>query len=285
MQTTIHCGSVRRPKACNGGVPHDNGSSPPRDPSIDQVLIGGAGPTGLALALWLTHFGVRVRVFDRATGPGTTSRALAEQSRTLELYRPLGLADAVVAAEHRAEAVNLSIDGEHHARVALGDIGQGLIPYPANYIFPQDQHERLLESPLQAMGVGVERRTELLDCEDLGDRVRARCQRAGEPPVSREARYLVGCDGASSTVRKVLGAGFEGGTYRQRFYVADIQGSGEALTGTSTLTSTRRTSSPSSAWTRAAARGWSGSSETIVSSRPKPARCASRTWPSARCMA
>src|SRR5438093_214443 len=62
-----------------------------------HVLIVGAGPTGLVLALWLTRLGVRVRIIDKTSGPGTTSRALAVQARTLELYRQIRLADAVVA--------------------------------------------------------------------------------------------------------------------------------------------------------------------------------------------
>jgi 2-polyprenyl-6-methoxyphenol hydroxylase-like FAD-dependent oxidoreductase len=73
----------------------------------DDVLVIGAGPTGLVLALWLTKLGVRVRILDKTAGPGTTSRALAVQARTLELYRQLDLADAVVARGHRVPAVNL----------------------------------------------------------------------------------------------------------------------------------------------------------------------------------
>ncbi len=72
-----------------------------------EVLIIGAGPTGLVLALWLTRLGVKVRIVDRAAEPGTTSRALAVQARTLELYRQLDLADAVVAGGHKVPAVNL----------------------------------------------------------------------------------------------------------------------------------------------------------------------------------
>jgi 2-polyprenyl-6-methoxyphenol hydroxylase-like FAD-dependent oxidoreductase len=61
-----------------------------------QVLIAGAGPTGLVLALWLTRLGVRVRIVDKTSEPGTTSRALAVQARTLEFYGQLGFADKVV---------------------------------------------------------------------------------------------------------------------------------------------------------------------------------------------
>ena len=67
-----------------------------------QVLIVGAGPTGLVLALWLTRAGVRVRIVDKTGEPGTTSRALAVQARTLEFHRQLGLAATVVEQKHHA---------------------------------------------------------------------------------------------------------------------------------------------------------------------------------------
>ena len=72
-----------------------------------DMLIVGAGPTGLVLALWLTRLGVRVRIIDKTAEPGTTSRALAVQARTLEFYRQIGLADAVVAGGRKLAAVNL----------------------------------------------------------------------------------------------------------------------------------------------------------------------------------
>ena len=109
-----------------------------------SVLIVGAGPTGLVLALWLTKLGVKVRLIDRTAEPGTTSRALAVQARTLELYRQLDLADALVESGHKVPAVNLWVKGEQAARVAFEAIGADQTPYSFLEIFPQDQHERLL---------------------------------------------------------------------------------------------------------------------------------------------
>ncbi len=194
-----------------------------------DVLIVGAGPTGLVLALWLTEVGVKIRIIDKAAAPGTTSRALAVQARTLELYRQLNLSDAVLAKGFKAEVTNLWVAGERKARVPLGAIGEGLTPYPYVLMFPQDEHERLLGARLEALGVSVQRQRELVDFTDDGTLVRARIRGPEGREETCEASYIVGCDGARSIVRQLTGADFPGGTYRQVFYVADIEGSGPAV--------------------------------------------------------
>ena len=102
-----------------------------------DVLIVGAGPTGLVLALWLTKLGVKLRIIDKTAEPGTTSRALAVHARTLELYRQLDLADLVVARGHKVPAVRLWVKGEPRARVSFAEIGSDLTPYAYLQIFPR----------------------------------------------------------------------------------------------------------------------------------------------------
>ena len=196
-----------------------------------DVLIIGAGPTGLVLALWLTKLGVKVRIVDKTAEPGTTSRALAVQARSLELYRQLDLADAVVARGHKVPAVNLWVKGESAARLSFESIGSGLTPYAFLQIFPQDQHERLLVERLEALDVTVERRTELISFAQEETRVMARLRGPDGHEVDCEANYIAGCDGARSIVRETIGTGFPGGTYRQIFYVADVEAAGPALNG------------------------------------------------------
>ena len=136
-----------------------------------DILIIGAGPTGLVLALWLTKLGVKVRIVDKTAEPGTTSRALGVQARTLELYRQLDLTDAVLEQGHKVPAANLWVKGEPVARVPFERIGSDLTPYSFLHIFPQDEHERLLIERLQALGVSVERPTELVSFTEEGGRV------------------------------------------------------------------------------------------------------------------
>lgn len=167
-----------------------------------DVLIVGAGPTGLVLALWLTRAGTRVRIIDKTAGPGTTSRALAVQARTLELYRQLDLTDAVVAQGHQVPAVNLWVGGERKARFSLDGIGKAATPYPFLHIFPQDEHEKLLVERLEALGVRVERQTELLGFTEKADAITARLRGPDGSEHDHQVRYLAGCDGARSKVRK-----------------------------------------------------------------------------------
>jgi 2-polyprenyl-6-methoxyphenol hydroxylase-like FAD-dependent oxidoreductase len=196
-----------------------------------DVLIVGAGPTGLVLAVCLTKLGVNIRIIDKSAEPGTTSRALAVQARTLELYQQLGLAEAVVDRGHQVPAVNLWAKGHHAARLLFEAIGSDLTPYPFLQIFPQDQHEKLLVERLEQLGIFVERRTELLDFADEGDHVVGRLRGPEGLEEACVASYIVGCDGARSVVRQFIGAGFPGGTYRQVFYVADVEASGPAING------------------------------------------------------
>jgi 2-polyprenyl-6-methoxyphenol hydroxylase-like FAD-dependent oxidoreductase len=196
-----------------------------------DVLIVGAGPTGLVLALWLTRMGVRVRIVDKTNEPGTTSRALAVQARTLELYQQIGLAAAVVQRGRKFAAVNLWVSGKKKARAAFGDFGTDLTPFPYALIFPQDEHELLLIERLNKLGVEVERRTEMVGFEDTPGLVYARLQRPEDDQEICAPSFIAGCDGAHSTVRQTLEIGFQGGQYDHLFYVADVEASGATMNG------------------------------------------------------
>lgn len=187
-----------------------------------HVLIAGAGPTGLTLALFLAKQGVTPRLIDKASGSGQASRAMVVQARTLEFYRQLGFADEVVQRGIIMEAGHLWEGGHEVAELPFGEIGQGLSPYPFALSFPQDDHERLLNEQLAAVGISVEWETELVGFEDSGDSVRVTLRKNGTEEDCTVA-YLCGCDGAHSAVRQGLAVGFPGGTYEQSFFVADVE--------------------------------------------------------------
>lgn len=191
-----------------------------------QILIVGAGPTGLVLALWLAKVGVPFRLIDRKAGPGEASRAMAVQARSLEFYRQLGFADEVIAAGFRLDRAHLRNRFGEMGTVNLGDIGRGESPYPFALSLPQDDHERLLTAHLLAAGHAVEWETELTGFAQDAGGVGATLRKPGSEE-SWSGLYLCGCDGAHSAVRHGMGTGFPGGTYDQLFYVADAEAVGE----------------------------------------------------------
>jgi 2-polyprenyl-6-methoxyphenol hydroxylase-like FAD-dependent oxidoreductase len=195
-----------------------------------QVLIVGAGPTGLMLALWLRRLGVTFRIIDKDSGPGETSRALAVQARTLEFHRQIGLVDDVLAAGVKIEHIAVRTPTGVAARLKLGDFGAGFSRYSFAFALPQDIHERILIAHLERAGAGVERNTELAGFTQSAAGVTATLRRNGVSETV-EAAYLCGCDGAHSVVRHSLKLGFPGGAYDQMFYVADVIGSGAVTEG------------------------------------------------------
>ncbi|HEX4445736.1 MAG TPA: FAD-dependent monooxygenase [Polyangiaceae bacterium] len=196
-----------------------------------DVLIVGAGPTGLVLAIWLTRLGVRVRVVDQASSPGQTSRALAVSPRTLEFYRQMGFASAVVDAGVPLAGGNLWVRGERKAHVDFASMGKGRSPFDHLLVYPQDHHEKLLTEHLAAAGVQVERPVEFVDFDPAASGVSARLRHADGSIETCEADYLAGCDGARSPVRQGLHVDFPGGTYARYFYVADVEASGPTMNG------------------------------------------------------
>jgi 2-polyprenyl-6-methoxyphenol hydroxylase-like FAD-dependent oxidoreductase len=123
------------------------------------------------------------------------------------------------------------VKGEPAARLPFETVGSDLTPYSFLQIFPQDQHERLLIERLEQLGVSVERRTELIGFTNESDRVTAGLRGPEGHEHVCEASYIAGCDGARSIVRETIGTGYPGGTYRQIFYVADVEAAGPAVDG------------------------------------------------------
>jgi 2-polyprenyl-6-methoxyphenol hydroxylase-like FAD-dependent oxidoreductase len=170
-----------------------------------EVLIAGAGPTGLVLALWLKRLDVAIRIVDKAPKPGTTSRALVVQPRTLELYQQVGLAQRLVQDGLEFSALNVWVKGKRRGRAEVGRMGRGLSPFPSLLIYPQDEHEHALIASLEEQGVTIERGTEVLGLENGSRFVRTRLRLADGSEEMCESAWLAGCDGAHSTVRESIG--------------------------------------------------------------------------------
>lgn len=138
------------------------------------VLVVGAGPTGLFLALMLARQGVRVRLIDQKSGPVQESRAMGVQARTLEFYRQLGLSEALVDLGIPTGEAHVWVNGQERVTFSLEAMGEGLSPYPFLLTLAQDVHERFLIEQLADSGVCVEWNTSLKSLAQDETRVTAR---------------------------------------------------------------------------------------------------------------
>jgi 2-polyprenyl-6-methoxyphenol hydroxylase-like FAD-dependent oxidoreductase len=192
---------------------------------VVDVLVVGAGPTGLALAAQLTAGGASVRLVDKATDRVHESRALGVQARTLEVLRPFGVADELVARGN--PAVRLRLHGRRRSTpVRLFDIGVHDTAYPFLLFVSQAETEAVLAEYLTGAGVRIERGVELVDAVPQAGGVSCRLRGPSGAEEHVEARYVAGCDGAHSTVRRIAGVPFSGGRYPQTFLLADLEVTG-----------------------------------------------------------
>jgi 2-polyprenyl-6-methoxyphenol hydroxylase-like FAD-dependent oxidoreductase len=194
-----------------------------------DVLIVGAGPTGLMLANQLGRRGVRARIIDRHAGPALETRALGVQARTLEIYARLGIVERALELGKRTAGANIWAQGRRAARIPLGDIGRDLSPYPFLLILGQDDNEQLLGDALRDRGMAVEWNTELVGLAQDADHVRATLRYPDGTTGDVTVAWLAGCDGARSAVRELNGIAFEGAPYEQVFFVADTQVTGRMV--------------------------------------------------------
>ena len=187
-----------------------------------EVIIVGAGPTGLALACQLIRYRIDFIIIDQKETTTPHSKAIGVQARTLEIYEQIGLADALVALGARADGVRLIEGGEVRGKIELSNLGEGMSPYPFLLLVEQGLHEKLLYDHLKAQGKVVRWQTALESFSQTEAGVTAVVKNAGGASETVEAKFLVGCDGAKSPVRHALGLTFEGSTFERLFYVADV---------------------------------------------------------------
>lgn len=186
-----------------------------------DVLIVGAGPTGLSLAITLRRYGIAVRIVDRAAEPSSVSKALALWSASLEALQGMGVVDRFVAEGQRLNALCV---GEGDRRLATLAVGEGIdSAFPFPLLLPQSRTEALLTERLTELGVAIERSVELVGLAQDAGGVTAALRHADGRLESVTTRYLAGCDGARSAVRQALQIDFEGYTEPQTFLLADVK--------------------------------------------------------------
>jgi 3-(3-hydroxy-phenyl)propionate hydroxylase len=186
---------------------------------VSPVLIVGAGPTGLAAAMSLARAGIPVRLIDKATEPSPWSRAIGIQARTLELFEQHRLVEPFLELGHRARIGNLYSNGQ---RLMQLDFDPLQTRYPYLLFLDQSVTERLMTEHIETFGVRVERGVELTHFNLGSAGLETTLRHANAAEEHLRPSYLIGADGAHSTVRHGLNIEFAGKTFEQTFLLADL---------------------------------------------------------------
>ncbi len=188
-----------------------------------EILIVGAGPTGLALACQLARFGIEFVAIEKRETTTPFSKAIGVQARTLEIYEQIGIAQKLIDAGAKANGVRLVEDGRVCGEIDLTNFGRGLSPYPFLLVAEQGKHEQILYDRLRSYGKDIRWNTTLDEFSYDENGVTAIVTNGDGTKETIEAKYIVGCDGSHSIVRKTLGIELSGSTFERLFYVADVK--------------------------------------------------------------
>jgi len=187
-----------------------------------EVVIVGAGPTGLLAACLLARYGLKFRIIEKNKGTTTQSRALAIHAASMEIFSQIGIADNFVTLGKKVQAVNYFVKGKVKQRIPLSEFGKGATQFPFLLVLEQSKTEKLLNDLLESLGHKVEWETELIDFSQDDHGVKVTVKNAGIDETI-QADWLVGADGARSQVRQILDIPFGGQTYPIDLFVLDCR--------------------------------------------------------------
>lgn len=192
-------------------------------PVKTNVLVVGAGPTGLVLATALAAAGVSFVVVDKVEEGGNYSRAVGTLPRTLEMVEGLGIAERMSDTGMRIHRIRM-FSGDHDRNIATLRLDKvDATPFPYSVTMPQHRTEELILGRLRELGGDVHRPFRLAGLAQDGDGVTATLEGEGGEVRTVRAAYAVGADGVNSAVRKALGVSFPGDTFRQQFVLSDMR--------------------------------------------------------------
>jgi 2-polyprenyl-6-methoxyphenol hydroxylase-like FAD-dependent oxidoreductase len=203
--------------------------------TVVDVLVVGAGPTGLMLAASLNRFGVRTRIVDRMIDRAHESRALVVHARSLEILRDLGVAEALARRGNTATRVAVHLSAKRTLLIRFDNIGAVDTEFPYILVVSQAETEAVLDAHLVALGKKVERGVEVVALTPAAGGVACTLRHLDGREETIQAAYVAGCDGAHSFVRKAAGIPFEGGSYPETFVLGDVEIDGPVIPNTLNL--------------------------------------------------
>ncbi len=183
-----------------------------------EILIVGAGPTGLALAAELARRGIDPLIIDRQPAGANTSRACVVHARTMEVLEPLGVTQDLLSQGLKVPIFRIRDRDRPLITIDFSEIPSR---YPFTLMIPQNRVEQCLLSHLHSLGGRVARPCQLLRCKACASHIEVEV-RGEEAAKAIKARWLIGCDGMHSTVREQSRIAFAGGAYQQSFVLADV---------------------------------------------------------------
>ena len=191
--------------------------------SMVDVLVVGAGPTGLMMAAQLERAGVTFRIVDRQKDRAQESRALVLHARSMELFQNLGLENEFLSKGKKSIGMGLYINSKEKLKINFGNISIEDTPFPFILFISQAETEKILIDHLKRRSAKIERETELVDFSQDSNEVHCTIRGRDGTEEKINCKYLIGCDGAHSKVRHGLGLEFEGAPYSANFILADVE--------------------------------------------------------------
>lgn len=189
-----------------------------------DVIIVGAGPTGLMAAAQLARFNINFLIVDSKAGPTDQSRAIVVTARSMEIYHQLGISNVAIEQGRFITEFAIFVKGKQKALATVGEFRKGLTDFSYLLAFEQSKNEKLLVKKLAEYNRTVCWNTQLENIVQHSGHVEVSLNRLQQGRIENfSAKYIIGCDGARSVVRHLLDFSFKGGTYEQQFYVADTQ--------------------------------------------------------------
>src|SRR5215217_4570034 len=189
-----------------------------------QVLIVGAGPSGLMMAAQLLRYGVQPVIIDSKQGPTDQSKALAVQARSLEIYRQMGVIDKILPGGKQAGGVSYTLNGQKIIDLSFDNAGASETAFPFVFLYQQSKNERLLLDVLTQNVCPVYWDTTLVSLTQSSKSVEVVLSNGtNETETRHTADWVIGADGAHSMVRKQLQISFNGDTYANEYFLADVE--------------------------------------------------------------